>query len=139
MLVVANRFHLLFLVPLTALSVWAHSGREQSLNIYVYNQARVPGAVLVQAEQKASRLFHLSGLHANWVNCSIAGSPGTNCTGLPEMGDAIVQIVPGTQRLKDDVFGAAFLGRDGIGQYTDVYYDRLEELRHDWGYRLTLC
>jgi len=55
------------------------------------------------------------------------------------MGDAIVQIVPGTQRLKDDVFGAAFLGRDGIGQYTDVYYDRLEELRHDWGYRLTLC
>ena len=49
------------------------------------------------------------------------------------MGDAIVQIVPGTQRLKDDVFGAAFLGRDGIGQYTDVYYDRLEELRHDWG------
>jgi len=37
-----------------------------------------------------------------------------------------------TTQLKDDVFGAAFVGRDGSGQYTDVYYDHVSELHRDW-------
>ena len=135
----ANRFHLLFLVSLTALSAWAHPDREQSLNIYVYNRVWVPTAVLARAEQSSSRIFHLSDLQANWVNCSTAGNPGTNCTGLPETGDVIVQIVPETRNLKEDVFGAAFLGEDGSGQYTDVYYNKLVELRSDWGIPLELA
>jgi hypothetical protein len=132
--VVANRSRVwILLIQLAALCARADPARGQPINIYVYNQARVPSEVLAPAEQNARRIFRLSGLEASWVNCSTAASPGTNCTGLPQPGDVVVQIVREARNLKDDVFGAAFLGKDGTGQYTDVYFDRLDELRRDWG------
>ena len=33
--------------------------------------------------------------------------------------------------MSDEIFGAAFLGEDGIGTQTDVFYDRLNELHQD--------
>ena len=130
--VVANRYVLWIFFIHLSLCAWADSAKEQSLKIYVYNQAGVPGIVLIGAEQKADRIFRLSGLQASWISCSTAGSPGTNCSGLPQAADVVLQIVHETKNLRDDIFGAAFLGRDGTGQYTDVYYNRLEELHRDW-------
>ena len=129
----ANRFCLgIFVVQLTVLCAWADPVRPQPLNIYLYNKARVPSGVLTLAEESATRIFRLSGVQAIWVNCSIGGSDGTNCAGARQPSDIIVQIVPETRQLKGDVFGVAFLGKDGAGQYTDIYYNRLEELRRDW-------
>ena len=129
----ANRSGLwIFLIQLTALCAWADFPTEPSLKIYVYNKARVPGTVLIRAEQNAARIFRLSGLEASWISCSTSESPGINCSGLPQPRDVIVQIVHETKNLKYDIFGAAFLGKDGTGQYTDVYYNRLDELHRDW-------
>ena len=124
------------LIYLAALSAWGEVGTQRSLNIYVYNQAKVADGVLSQAEGNATRIFRFSGVQAIWVNCSTSKIEATNCTGLPHSGDVIVQIVHETRILKDDVFGAAFIGTDGTGQYADVYVDRVNQLHRDWNVSL---
>ena len=126
------RFWIAVLIQLAALGAWPQTIQPQSLQIYVYNQAGVSAQVLSEAEERTTRIFRLSGLHAVWVDCETAEIAGTNCTGLPQPGDVIVQIVHETRNLNGDVFGAAFLGRNGAGQYTDVYYNRITELHRDW-------
>ncbi|HWY67772.1 MAG TPA: hypothetical protein VNX88_03855 [Terriglobales bacterium] len=125
-------FWILALMQLAALGAWAQASQQHLLNIFVYNHAGVSSRVLSQAEENATRIFRLSGLHAIWISCSTAGVAGTDCTGLPQPGDVVVQVVHETRKLKDDVFGAAFLGQDGTGQLTDIYFDRVNELHRDW-------
>ena len=131
-----SSFWIVALMHVAALPVWADAGGQQPLEIYVYNHAGVPVRVLAQAEEKATRIFYLSGLQTIWINCLTDGIAGTNCTGLPQPGNVIVQIVHETRTLKDEVFGAAFLGEDGAGQYSDVYYDRVTDLHREWNISL---
>ena len=59
------------LVPLT-FPVWAETpgnGNSQ-LTVSVYDDAGVPAAVLIQAEQKAARIFDRAGVNVIWANCS---------------------------------------------------------------------
>ena len=130
------QFWITGLVQLVALAAWAQAGHQSSLDIYVYNKAGVSSGILSHAEQDATRIFRISGLHAMWVECSTAEITRTDCNGLPQPGDVVLQIVHETRELKDDVFGAAFLGRDGTGQYTNVFYDRVNELHRDWNVSL---
>jgi len=118
-----------------AASVLAEASEHPSLEIYLYNHAGVPREVISQAEEDATRIFRLAGLRAMWVNCSTTLPAGTNCNGLPQSGTVIVQLVHDTKNLRDDVFGAAFLGQDGSGRYVDVYYDRVNELHRGWSLR----
>lgn len=120
------------LIELAALGAWAQTGQQQSVEIYVYNQAKVSGQILSQAERDATRVLRLSGIQISWVHCATAEDRGTDCDRLPLPGDAILQIVHDTTTLKGDVFGATFLGQDGTGQYADVFYDRVNELHRDW-------
>ena len=129
-------FWIVALMQMAALGAWAQASQQHLLNIYVYNHAGVPSRVLSQAEENATRIFRLSGLRAIWISCSTAGTAGMDCTGLPQPGDVVVQVVHETRKLKEDVFGASFLGQDGTGQLTDIYYDRVNELHRDWNVSL---
>ena len=126
-----SHFWIAALIQLAAVSAWAQAGQQPSVEIYVYNQARVSAGILSQAEKEATRIFRISGFRTRWVDCSTAEVIGTECNGLPQAGDVVLQIVHETRKLKGDVFGAAFLGQDGTGQYTNVFYDRVNELNRD--------
>lgn len=125
-------FWLIALIQFGTLGIWAEVSQPQSLEVYVYNRAGVSDKIISEAEENATGIFRRSGLKTIWINCSIGGIGGANCVGLPQPADVILQIVHETTKLKDDVFGAAFVGRDGKGQYADVYFDRVGELHQDW-------
>jgi len=127
-----SQFCIAALILLAAFGSWAQAGLQPSVEIYVYNQAGVSGEVLSQAEQDATRIFRVSGVRTTWLECSTAEVAGTDCRGLPQPGDIVLQIVHETRKLKADVFGAAFLGQDGTGEYTNVFYDRVNELNRGW-------
>ena len=126
-----SHFWIAALIQLAAVSAWAEAGQQPSVEIYVYNQAGVSAGVLSQAEKESTRIFRIAGLQTKWVECSTAEVVGTECNGLLQAGDVVLQIVHETRKLKGDVFGAAFLGQDGTGQYTNVFYDRVNELNRD--------
>lgn len=113
------------------LSVTAGAQNQTALlNIYVYDNAAVPAAIVNQAEARTREIFLQSGVATIWHNCSPFGNTGWNCSGLLDADTVVVQLVhdAGKVKLKEEVFGAAFLGDDGHGSYTDVYFDRAQEL-----------
>lgn len=124
-------FWIVIFVQLTALESFAHPATALPLEIYVYNQAGVPQAILSRAEQRVTRILRRSGVEPEWLDCSAPGAGGRDCSGLPARGSVTVQIVHGTMKMSDDIFGAAFLGEDGIGRQTDVFYDRINQLHQN--------
>jgi hypothetical protein len=59
---------------------------------------------------------------------------------LPPVGvpvQFVVRIVPESFSPTDTVFGVAFLGIDGTGKYSDVFWDRCEDMYRDWGVNAT--
>jgi hypothetical protein len=103
-----------------------------ALTILVYNTAGVPVANLIRAEQQAELIFREAGIRTAWVDCS-AGSIAEACHKPAGPNQFVVHIVPRGRTSTDAVFGLAFLGTDGTGQYTDVFYDRIEQMHRDSG------
>jgi hypothetical protein len=118
-------------IAIIFLSVTAGAQNQTALlKIYVYDNAAVPAAVVNQAEARTREIFLESGVATTWHNCSPGGSTGWNCSGLLDADTVVVQLVHdiGKIKVKEEVFGAAFLGTDGHGLYTDVFFDRAQEL-----------
>jgi hypothetical protein len=139
------------LVPLT-FPAWAETpgnGNSQ-LTVSVYDDAGVPAAVLIQAEQKAARIFDYAGVNVTWSNCSsstnpvdpdalvrVSGLPDSGCSKLEWPTNLALRVVPRSAGSVNDVFGVAFLSAEGTGCYSDVYYDRAINLHVDWNVSLT--
>lgn len=123
---------IVILMQLTTLQVSANAGTPLPLEIYVYNQAGVPQSVLSRAEQRVTLILQFSGVQPKWLNCSQAGAGDRDCSGPPAPGSVAVQIVHEPTKMRDEIFGAAFLGENGFGSQTDVFYDRINELHRDW-------
>jgi hypothetical protein len=116
------------------LSVGASAQNQTSLlKVYVYDNAAVPEVVVNQAEARTREIFLKSRVATTWYNCSIQGGAGQDCSGLLDPDTLVVQLVHdiGKLKLKEEVFGAAFLGSDGHGLYTDVFFDRALELSQE--------
>jgi hypothetical protein len=47
-----------------------------------------------------------------------------------------LHIVPTGKTSTDSVFGVSFLGEDGSGKYSNVFYERVAEAHHEWGANL---
>ena len=131
----ARSFWIVIFAQLTALEMLAHDGAPLSLEIYVYNQAQVPKRILSRAEQRVTVILRDSGVEPEWRECSVSEG-GRDCSGPATPGSVAMQIVHRTTKMSDEIFGAAFLGEDGIGRQTDVFYDRLTELHRDWNVAL---
>jgi hypothetical protein len=113
------------------------AGREgnggQEIRVLVNNTAGVSVAILNQAKVEATRIFRSAGIEIEWVDC-----PGTRvgddvCRRVPGSNDFVLHIVAKGRTSSDLVFGLSFLGEDGAGKYSDIFYDRVQQAHREWG------
>jgi hypothetical protein len=105
---------------------------NQEITILVYNAAAVSPADLARSEQQAAMIFHEAGIKTTWIDCS-AGCVEAACHQIAGPNQFVLHIVPRGQTSTEAVFGVAFLGADGAGKYTDVFYNRVEQMHRDFG------
>ena len=103
--------------------------------INVYNDAQVSEKVLAQAEQEATRIFRQAGVDNVWVECPSLKSDlnrKPECDSPAGPRHLAVRIVPWSSKLRESVFGTAFLSVEGEGTYSDVFYNAVQKLHQDW-------
>lgn len=93
------------------------------ITVLVNDSAGVDSSVLRNAEREAGRMFDAAGIEIQWVNCAETHE----CQRILGPKEFVLHIVPAGNTRSDFVFGEAFLGEDGHGQYTDVFFDRLRQ------------
>lgn len=94
---------------------------QTSITVVVNDSAKVEAAILVKAEKEATRLFDSAGISIRWLHC--AKTDACRRALLPD--EFVLHIVP-TGKTRDNlVYGEAFLGEDGRGKYSDVFFDRI--------------
>jgi hypothetical protein len=108
-------------------SVATAQDRSSEITVLVNDSAGVKPSVLRNAEQEAARLFDAAGIEVQWVNCAQTNA----CRRILGPKEFVLHIVPGGRTRSDFVFGEAFLGEDGRGQYCDVFFDRLQQTQGD--------
>jgi hypothetical protein len=105
------------------------------VTINVYNDARVSEQVLAQAEQETTRIFRQAGIDSVWVECQSLKPDldrTAECEAPAGPTHLALRIVPWSSKLRESVFGTAFLSAEGQGTYSDVFYDAVERLHKDW-------
>lgn len=102
-----------------------------TLKIHLYNDAGVSAKIVLQAKDRATEVFRQAGVITKWYDCSPKTASVPDCDSLES--DAIsVHILHDTEKIGEGIFGAAFLGNDGHGQYADIFFDRIRRLSEDW-------
>ena len=119
------------LVSEQSLAVKTIDQQTPAITVFVYNSARVSSPDLARSEQEAGTIFRQAGIASAWVDCT--GSSADICHHPAGPNQFVLHIVPGGQTSTDAVFGVAFLGPDGIGKYSDVFYNRIEQMHRDFG------
>jgi len=138
-----------------AFPVWPQTyvGKNPHVIVSVFDDARLPAAVLAQAEAKAAKIFGRAGVDMTWANCSTspqreapdalirAGAPVPTWSGLVTEESCVrfdwpkhlaLRIVAQSVGSPNEVFGMAFLSTEGLGCYSDVFYDNAMELHTAW-------
>jgi hypothetical protein len=111
----------------------AHDCGSQ-ITVLVNDSASVEPSVLRKAEREAGRLFEAAGIEIRWVNCAETDE----CQRILGPKEFVLHIVHAGNTSSDFVFGEAFLGEDGRGQYSDVFFDRLKQAQGDVNLALLL-
>ena len=122
---------LLFLILGQCASAKTSDQDRPEITIFVYNTARVPLPDLALAERETTMIFRQAGIATAWVNCSATTLKGPCQPSGPR--EFILHIVARGKTSSDAVFGLAFLGADGTGRYSDIFYDRIEKMHRDSG------
>ena len=123
----SNRWGLVVSSVLLWSSIGSAQDGSSQVTVLVNDSVGVAPSVLRQAEREAARLFDIAGVEIQWVNC--AETPG--CWHILGPQELMLHIVPSGYTRNDFVFGEAFLGADGRGQYCDVFFDRLRQQQGD--------
>jgi hypothetical protein len=100
---------------------------ETSIAVVVNDSAKVGPAILLEAEKETTRLFRAAGISIRWLHCGKTNACHREL--LPD--EFVLHIVPAGKTQDDFVFGEAFLGQDGRGQYSDVFFDRVRRTGKD--------
>jgi hypothetical protein len=118
---------------LKGIPAWAEEGRAPDgvVTIAVHNRAGVSANTLAEAERTASLIFKQAGVKVNWANCELPDD-GTqsalscHTTQFPK--NLQLVIARRSRNMTDSIFGVSYLGEDGIGCYSDVFFEPAEEL-----------
>ena len=95
---------------------------QRSVTVVVNNSAKVGPVVLSKAESEAARLFQAAGISIRWLHCD-----QTDACRRPLLPtELVVHIVRNGKTKTDFVFGEAYMGSGGLGQYSDVFFDRVK-------------
>jgi hypothetical protein len=105
---------------------------KPAITILVNNTAQLPLADLAKSESEAGRIFRQSGIAVTWVDCS-SKSAGETCRHTVAPNQFVLQIAARGQTSTDTIFGVSFLGSDGTGTYSDVFYDRIQQVHRESG------
>lgn len=126
---------LLVIVLLSGNMAAGRVGEEGSeIRVLVNNSVRMSGSVLNHAEQEAARIFRTAGIDIVWVNCPGGFVLASDvCRHVPRSNEFVMHIVANGRTSSDLVFGLSFLGQDGAGKYSDVFYDRVAEAHRESG------
>jgi hypothetical protein len=122
---------LLFLMLGQLVSARTIDQNRREITIFVYNTVQVSLRDLALAQQQAATIFRQAGIATAWVNCTAASRKGACQPAGP--GQFILHIVARGKTSSDAVFGLAFLGANGTGKYSDIFYDRIEKMHRDSG------
>jgi hypothetical protein len=117
-------------------STWAGTAHTDSseITILVYDDAKVPQYELAEAERQAAMILRGAGIKTIWTNCSRPhGDAAEVCHRTLGPDQFVVRIVHQGQTSKDSVFGVAFLAPDGTGKYSDVFFDRIDNMHRECG------
>jgi len=109
------------------LSAPAWGQQMPHITVVVNDAVGITPSLLLRAEDETARLFERAGIGVEWRNCGrLIQEDVEDCT-VHGMNRFVLHIVRTGQTDSDSVFGVAFLGEDGRGKYSDVFYDRIAE------------
>jgi hypothetical protein len=112
----------------------AANGDKRLITVLVNNSAEIPAPLLSKAEMEVDRVFDEAGIEIAWVHCVRgSSSDGDPCRHVLSADEFVLHIVMNGKTSSDSVFGEAFLGEDGSGNYCDVFFDRIEEAHRKSG------
>jgi hypothetical protein len=110
------------------------SNRHSEITVLVNNSAGISEPVLRHAEGEAARIFRAAGIDVVWVDCLRGATLADDrCRRVPGPNEFVVHIVANGTTSSDRVFGLAFLGQDGAGKYSDIFYDRVAQAHRESG------
>jgi hypothetical protein len=115
------------------LPLWAKDGRSQEVfvTVAVHNRADIPANTLAQAELTASSIFQEAGVEVHWEDCESSAialkiAPPCRVAEFPK--HLQLTIARRSKSLTDSVFGISYLGEDGSGCYSNVFFEPAKEL-----------
>ncbi|HEX3320903.1 MAG TPA: hypothetical protein VHR84_09385 [Terriglobales bacterium] len=122
------RFRARFALWITVLLCSIRTPIQAQVVLAVFNDAEVSPTVLDEASKTSIEIYRRAGIELDWVNCP----RGTNlelCLQPPDGSNRFsMRIVPDSLRLKSEVFGIAFLGKDGRGSQGDIFFKPVQAL-----------
>ena len=115
------------------------TAEKPQVSVSVFNDAQVRAAVLAQAERQAGKIFGRAGLEVIWVNCltrEARTETQISCERFAWPAYLALHVVtrplrPMSLRPMNEVFGVAFLSKEGTGCYSDVFFDQARALQAD--------
>jgi hypothetical protein len=120
---------------------WAEVARRPDVfvTVAVHNHAGVPANTLAEAERTASSIFKQAGVDVDWANCdppAKAGQIASSCQVTEFPRHLQLSIARRSKNLTESILGVSFLAEDGSGCYSDVFFERVEELRERFNVNL---
>lgn len=95
------------------------------LLVVVYDDGHVDKGVVERAEKDAERVFRQAGVSVQWRNAN--WEQVGNRSSVEGSLRLDLHILPRARTLRDEVFGIAFVGENGVGQQADVFYEAIEK------------
>ncbi len=107
-------------------------GQYRLVTVFVFSDIPVSRQLLDRAEQRAQKIFSISGVDILWIDCTRSNASDDDrdpaCTKRYGPDDFVLRITSHVSTVSSDAFGVAFLGSDGRGRYADVFWNRAQEL-----------
>ena len=109
---------------------------SMSVNVRVYNYARVAEGTLERAKQTAAHIFRQAGVQTNWFDCRLAHADppkDPECAQPRRASDLVLRVLPESMAkrmgLPPTHFGFAPLATKGRGaSHASVFFHKVEEL-----------
>lgn len=93
---------------------------------------------LIAAEQVATRVFREAKVNVAWINCAtaiLASQNPASCRKAIFPNYLQLRIAARPLTLSDAAFGVSYVSTEGVGCYSNVFFERVEELHRTFNER----
>lgn len=95
------------------------------VTVTVFNDAKVSNDVLTRAERRATTILQTAHVRVTWLHTAEGASSSSRSAFGRKPSPATdfsIRVVRDSVALPESIFGVSFLGQDGSGRYSDVFY-----------------